>query len=203
MNALKLLRSFFALAFFVSPLFSRDVILEFKGAYFLPTHCDFRHIYHDGSGLYGAELTAQLCNNKYWYGFASIDYFRKKGHSLGLCSPTKVSLLPLAFGLKYFVPMLCECADFYLGLGFQPVHVSTTNCSKFVIEKQSRWGLGGIAKTGVYYYLPRNFLVDFFVDYSFVKVDCKNKCHPRTGPVILRKANVSGAAFGVGVGYRF
>lgn len=185
-------------------LCARDVILEFKAAYFLPTDSVFKRIYHKGGALYGPEFTVQLCDdNKHWYGFASVDYFQKKGRSLGLCDFTKVSLVPLSIGLKYFTPIVCDCADFYLGLGFQPVYVRTKNCSNSITIKQSRWGFGGIAKAGAYWYLPHNFVLDFFVDYSFVKIGCKRSSQCLAGNTTSRKADVSGAIFGVGLGYRF
>jgi outer membrane protein W len=195
---LSLATYFFISLMLIIPICARDVILEFKAAYFLPTDSVFKQIYHNGSALCGPEVTFQLCNNKNWYGFASIDYFQKKGHSIGLCDFTKVSLLPFGVGLKYFVPILCDRADFYIGLGFQPVYVRTENCVECVSVKQSRWGFGGIGKVGTYWYLPRNFVIDLFVDYSFVKVGCKNSCQ-----LTPRKADVSGAIFGIGLGYRF
>lgn len=183
----------------------RDVIFEFKGAYFLPTGSVFKHVYH-GSALYGPELTVHLCNEKNWYsnwyGFLSIDYFQKKGFSSGLCDPTKISLLPLGVGLKYFAPM-CSSVDFYTGLGFQPIYVRTRTTIDCVEEKLSRWAFGGIAKVGTYVYLPCNFVLDFFIDYSFMKMSCKNKCQASGGIVVPTKANVSGAIFGAGLGYRF
>lgn len=203
MKLVSITRAVITSLFLITPLCARDVILEFKAAYFLPTDSVFKHIYHNGSALWGPELTVQLCENKNWYGFASIDYFQKHGRSLGLCDATKVSLLPLGVGLKYFVPVWCDRADFYLGLGFQPVYVRTKNCAELVSTKQSRWGFGGIAKAGTYWYLPCNFVIDLFVDYSFVKVGCKNSCTSSAGTVTSRKANVSGAIFGGGIGYRF
>lgn len=198
-----LAKSFFMSLMLIAPICARDVTLEFKAAYFLPTDCVFKQIYNNGSALYGPEVTFQFCNNKNWYGFASVDYFQKKGNSIGLCDCTKVSLLPLGLGLKYFVPAFCDRANFYLGLGFQPTHVRTENCVNGISTEQSRWGFGGIAKAGTYWYLPHNFVVDLFVDYSFAKVGCKNNCKLSTEKMISRKADVSGAVFGIGLGYRF
>lgn len=187
---------------FCVPLMGRQTILEFKGAYFLPTHSPFKKIYK-GCALYGPELTVQICEDNDWYAFASVDYFRKKGHSLGLCNPTTVKLIPVAFGLKYFVPAYDDCIDLYAGLGFQAVNVRTKNCSPFVIQKESQWGIGGIAKIGAYYYLPCNFVLDIFVDYSFVRVG-SNDCDCPISPFVQSvKANVSGAIFGLGLGYTF
>lgn len=187
-----------AVLFFVSPVVARDKILEFKGAYFLPTGSVFKDIY-GGGALYGPEITFQLCENKNWYGFASIDYFRKKGHSKGLCEPTTVKLVPIAFGIKYMYPL--ENFDLYAGLGIQPINVRTKNCMQSTVTRLSQWGLGGIAKLGAYYYLPHRLVLDFFVDYSFAKVG-SNSCDCPGGMQSV-KTKVSGAIFGVGLGYNF
>jgi len=175
----------------------RDVLLEFKGAYFLPTNCEFRNIYDNGGALYGPEVTFELCNQI--YGFISIDFFQKNGRSLGDCSPTQITLVPIGMGLKYLVPFCL--GDFYVGLGFQPTVVQITNCSPFVIPEQSQWGFGGIAKVGTFFDLPCNLFIDIFIDYSFLNVCFNNGC--QTLPVVLNKAHLSGAIFGAGFGYRF
>jgi opacity protein-like surface antigen len=193
------LRSFLVIALCAHiSLAARDILLEFKAAYFLPTDSDMRHIYNNGGALYGPEVTFKLGDSANWYGFASIDYFQKNGRSLGLCDTTQVSLLPLGIGLKYMASY-CGWRHFYVGLGFQPVYLKTENCSPFVIQKTSKWGFGGIAKIGAYFDLPKNFVIDLFFDYSFVKVDCSS-CSDLVIPV---KADISGAIFGVGLGYRF
>lgn len=186
--------------FFVLPLVGRNIILEFKGAYFLSTDSMFKKIYGKGSALYGPELTVQLCENKNLCLFASVDYLQKEGHSLGLCNRTKIKMIPVALGLKYVEPVFNH-TDLYVGLGVEAVNVRTKNCSDFVIFEQSQWGIGGIAKAGAYYYLPCNFLLDFFIDYSFVKVG-SNDCGCVPG-LQLAKANLSGAIFGIGLGYNF
>ncbi len=179
---------------------AHDVLLEFKAAYFLPTNSCFKKIYPHGGALYGPEITFQFSEqHENWYGFASVDYFSKKGHSIGLGTPTEVKLIPLAFGLKYFVPF-CY-GDVYVGLGFEPVHVKTINCSPFVSPYTSQWAFGGIAKIGTYIDLPCNFILDLFIDYSFAKTHCNNTCQTLT--VGSQEANVNGALFGAGLGYRF
>lgn len=193
----------------VGQLAARDVLLEFKAAYFKPTGKRFKHIYKGGA-LYGPELTVQLSEcNENWYGFFSVDYYSKKGHSIGLGNPTKVSLLPIGIGVKYFISpcwLQNSCwfgdTDFYLGLGFQPVRVHTHDFSPYVIPKITKWALGGIVKGGVYINFSCNFFLDLFIDYSFAKAKSKETMAP-TGPVIPLKSSVSGAIFGAGLGYRF
>jgi hypothetical protein len=203
MKLLKISRFLVGLFFFVASLIAQDAILEFKGSYFLSTHSVFKDIYGKGGALYGPELTVQLCNDKNWYAFASFDYLQKKGYSLGFCDKTRVRLIPLTFGLKYFVPVAEENVDFYAGLGFVSENVRTKNCSEFVTAKTSQWGFGGIAKFGAYYRLPQNFVLDFFIDYNFVKVGSSD-CDCQGSPIVESvKANVGGAIFGTGIGYRF
>lgn len=178
------------------PILAKDILLEFKTAYFLPTDCRVKKIYGNGGALYGPEVTFKLCKERNWYGFASVDYLSKKGNSIGSCSKTIMEIVPLAIGLKYFVP-LCW-VDLYAGLGFQSLHLTTKNFSPFVQRCTSQWGYGGIAKLGAYYDLPCNWFLDFFIDYSFVKVG-RGKCC-KTVPI---KAKIDSALFGAGFGYRF
>lgn len=187
----------------VSGLMARDVLLEVRGAYFKPTGDRFKHIYN-GSGLYGGELAVQLSEcNEHWYGFLSVDYLRKKGHSIGLGNPTRVTLLPIGIGVKYVMPACwCDNTDWYVGLGFQPVRVHTHDLSPFVIPKITRWAMGGIVKGGAYINFSCNFFLDLFIGYSFARAKNHLAVAP-TGPVVPLSASVSGAIFGAGIGYRF
>lgn len=179
-------------------LVSRDILLEWKTAYFLPTDSYVKDIYGKGTVYYGPEATFLLSDKHNWYGFASVDFLSKKGRSLGLSNYTKMNIVALGFGLKYFVPF-CY-GDFYAGLGVQPLHLKTINCFSDTVNKTSKWGVGGSAKIGSYIDLPRNLFVDLFVDYSFVKVGCDSCC---TSTFIPLRANMSGCLFGIGLGYRF
>lgn len=174
---------------------SNDVLVEFKCAYFLPTNAEFRNIY-GGSAIFGPEVTFEFCNQI--YGFISIDFFQKNGYSLGDCSPTQITLVPIGMGFKYLVPFCF--GDFYVGLGFQPTVVQITNCSPFVIPEQSEWSFGGIAKVGTYFNLPYDLFLDIFIDYSFLNVCFNNGCG---GAIVPSKAHLSGTLFGAGLGYRF
>lgn len=180
---------------------ARDIIVEFKGAGFIPTNSDFRDIYGKGAALFGPEITIDICDTNRWYAFASVDYLKKDGHSVGLCNDTTIRMVPLAFGLKYFQPV--HCADLYAGLGFQPVRLKTTNCSPHVVHETSQWCLGGIAKLGAYVDVRCNFVLDVFANYSFVKAGCPTLCQLESETLAPLKANISGVILGVGLGYRF
>ena len=184
------------LCFCVTPLFSREAILEFKGAYLLSVDELFRECYK-GSALYGPELSVQLKNDKNWYAFAGVDYFQQKGRCLSRCDSTKLKLLPITVGIKYCIP-LCHRAHFYFGLGLQSAFIRTTSRRSCVVGKRKQWGFGGIGKMGAYIDLSHNFLLDLFFDYSFIRTD------NLYGPTVAScRSSLHAALFGAGLGYRF
>lgn len=194
-----------SLAFFLCLTIStligaRDILLEFKGAYFHPTNNRFRDIYKNGA-LYGPEITFELCDQSSWYGFASIDLFHRKGHSIGLDTLTSIRLVPIGLGLKYLSASCFESIQWYAGLGFQPIYVSIENDSPAVPD-HSKWVPGGIAKVGTYIDLPQCFFLDLFVDYSFAHISSV-RAQTCCGPVVSLKSNISGIIVGAGLGYRF
>lgn len=183
-------------------LIARDVFFEFKAAYFHATGSRFKDIYGSNAALYGPEITFQLCECSNWYGFASADFLHKKGHSIGLDTPTSIRLVPLGFGLKYFLPSCFECFDWYAGLGFQPIHVGINNDSENVIPCLRKWALGGIAKIGGFFYVFDCLFLDIFGAYSFAHVKpCQFQINEEA--VLSNNADISGAIFGIGLGYRF
>jgi len=205
-----------------------DLILEFKGAYFLPFNHTFRKIYHNGGAIWGPELTGRLY--KGLYGFVSTDVFLRKGKSIGLCVPTKVTMVDIGVGLKYLAPF--SYGDFYIGLGVLPTYLRTNNKSPYVVGTQTKWSCGGIGQIGAYFNLPKSFVIDLFAHFSFAnaKGSCNNACTTNTtcnnacddscntacnntGVLVASSVNLSavqpltahlsGAWFGAGIGYRW
>lgn len=188
----------------------KDVLLEFRAGSFIPTGSDFRDIYGSATVFVSPEFSWQVHERHNWYIFLSAGYAEKKGHSLGLCTPTKARIIPLGIGLKYFFQnmnnsYICKNHKFYVGAGFQPVLLKTTNCSEYVQQNTSNWGIGGVAKIGWMYTFKHNFYLDIFADYSFVNLGCGSNCSVTTGTHYTApiKADVSGAILGVGFGYSF
>ena len=171
---------------------AHDVLLEVKGAAFVPTSQVFKEIYNS-CGDFGIELTAgELC--KHLYVFSSIDFLIKNGETVALESPTKVSIFNLALGLKYFVPF--SYGDVYFGLGVQPSRLATHDATALPVD-ESQWTCGGIAKAGVIFDMPNSFFADIFVNYSFAKFNAT------VGSSVSGTTNVDGCLLGVGLGYRF
>lgn len=176
---------------------NRDIIFEFKGAYFLPTNAKFRDCYA-GNALFGPELTFQFCPEKNWYGFTSIDFLLQKGRFLHSCDTSRLFLMPLALGVKYFVP--CNHADFYMGLGFQADYLSKKNRNKCITFHQNIWGFGGVGKIGGYIHLPHNLELNLFFNYQFVWSHKDNFYGSKTSCL---RTNASSAVFGGSLGYKF
>lgn len=174
---------------------TRDVLVEVKGSAFIPTSNLFKHIYHT-SGMVGAELTVELYKNM--YGWFSVDYLSKSGHSLIGNSDTKVRYLPLGFGLKYFLPF-CY-GDWYVGGGAVAARIHTHDYSPFVAPTYTKWGVGGIAKVGVLFDIFCSSFIDIFVNYSAVNAHSSNT---NGGLVVPHKVKVHGVIVGAGLGYRW
>lgn len=177
----------------------KDIILEFKTAYFQPVNHTFKHIYK-GAAIFGPEVTFNIAQRI--YGFASYDFLTKNGRSIGLDTFTKVNFHVLAGGLK-FIGCVTDKVSLYAGLGFQPISLQTNNHSPYVIQMTHKWGFGGIAKFGTYIDLPHNLVLDIFADYSFVKVNRSSRTEFPVGYIQQTKANLSGFILGAGIGYRF
>ena len=79
-----------------------QVLQEVEAAYFHPMSSRFRDIY-GGGGIYTFELNVQT-----WcqlYSWANVSYFHKTGRSIGEKDKTTITLVPVAFGLKYIFSM--------------------------------------------------------------------------------------------------
>lgn len=166
---------------------------EIKAGYFFPTSSDFRDIYC-GTGMYSFELTTSGwgCLRP----FASVGYAYTSGKS-NLGTHTNVTLVPINAGLK---AMTCwGCTEPYIGLGVEGMYLKTKDKSSFVEQQRSNWGVGGVAKAGFWTCLPCDWFLDAFVDFHFAWIDFKNG----TPLTIGLNANVSGLAFGLGIGKSF
>lgn len=172
-----------------------NLSVEGRVGFFIPLGKRFRSIYSEVECLWGLEANYELCDCL--AGWFSVSYLGDRGRSLGLSNPTRVSLVPVAAGLKYFIP--CECAKFYLGGGFQYTRLHTMDDSPFVIHKVNHWDWGLMAKAGAIVPVSDSFYLDFFTDYSYLMMDFRKTKH---GAVYRHRPNLSSVNFGIGIGYK-
>lgn len=172
------------------------ILLEAKAGFFVPTSHLFRKIYGIGGGIYGLEFSIE--SRKNLYAWTSFNYFTKSGHSQGSHNKTSLSFIPIAFGFKYIFPF-CNW-DIYLAAGALATYLHINDHSSFVIRPLNKWGVGGIAKFGALWNITDWIFLDFFGDYSYMKIDFHNT---RGGTLVRHDANISGFSFGGGFGFRF
>ena len=188
----KLLKAFFALCVFMISSVTASSTVEIRGAAFVPVSSKFRDAYQDVGPNYQVEVASQIdcCwPVELWTNF---DWYSKtRKHE---CYKTRVQIPTVSSGLKYMFQTLCFCPDlkFYAGLGisFSRVYLKNESCCT-ENDKTSKFSVGGVFKSGVYYEFCENFFLDVFADYFYQ-------------PVCFHKhVDVGGLKVGAGIGIRF
>lgn len=179
--------------FSLTSVYSSDILVEGRAAYYYFTDSTTRDIYGN-TGLYSLETNFSSCGNI--YSWASAGYLYASGNTKLENTSTKLTYVPLALGLKY---MCCfNCFRPYIGGGLLVSYLHTTDDSPFVVKVRNKWGVGGIFKSGVLWDFTQCFFLDVFLDYSWMKIDFKD-----TDKTSGRTADLSGLSVGAGIGYRF
>lgn len=186
------IKSIIFLLFFLcfSQLHSSEWFTELRGGYFYPTSKKFREIYKSGGVEGEIEVAKKFKEN--WIGWGNVNYFQKKGRSIGFHDKTTIRMVPLSFGLKYQF-LFCNSVSPYLGVGVAYTILNIKNDSEFVKKHVTKNGFGFVIKSGIYIDLSKSFLLDLFVDYYFQEMHFYTKHH----------VDVGGLKIGFGLGYRF
>lgn len=167
---------------------TRGWIAELRAGAFAPTghliQKRFGHAWIEGE----AEFTYHF--KRHWGGWGNAGYTYKKGHS-PFHHTAHLSLVPVSAGLKY--TFCSHQIRPYLGIGPCYTFVHFKNYSPLTRDKiyKNRWGFA--AKSGIYFGLPRHWLLDLFVDYYYQKVSFLR----------AKEVDLSGFRAGIGLGYRF
>jgi hypothetical protein len=169
--------------------------LEAKAANFFPSNRNIRKIYPGFIGIYGFEFTHRAWHSLYWW--TGVSYLSNCGHSIGQRSPTKVTLVPFVFGLKYLHQF--KYFDMYAGVGELVNYYHNRDSSRFVIHSSRKWNVGATVKVGFLVEIKKSFFADIFTDYSYMRFDF----HGGQGKVIRQHVNFSGWSLGGAIGYRW
>jgi len=182
-------RLFLAIMFMnVCTLVANEITLEVRSAAFYHASSRFRGIYGKVSGCYQLEASTPItpCLEE-WVNF---DWFTKRGHSIGLHDPTRVSIINVSWGVKYPFPVT-ECISMYAGIGASFSKIWLHNKSEFFHERVSRLTFGALLKSGINYHISKCFFIDFFADYLYQ-------------PDVYRThVDIGGLKLGVGLGTKF
>jgi hypothetical protein len=190
---LRILATFFLLS--TNALHSWDMFAEGKAAYYYPIDKNFRHIY-EGNGIYGAELTAIL-NECVWL-WGSVDYFTDQGEKIPHQSRTRITLVPISFGIKFGFPIAGNC-KFYIGGGLSRIKVEINDHSPFLRKHSEYWDWGGVGKAGFLLPLCKDLYADIFTNFSFQQKRFKE----RNRGIYKHRSDMHGLIFGVGLGWHF
>lgn len=170
---------------------------EVRISYFVFSDTLLDDIYGTGAPNYQFGIAYPFCNCL--SGWASVGYIHKCGRSIGEGDRTRMTLVPVNFGLRYFLPSFCCAGKFYFEGGGSYYHCSFHNDNDFVLRHVYRNGVGGFIGAGTQWPLFRNLFVDLFIDYSVRRTHCLEH---KEG-TIPNNVSLGGWDFGGGVGYRF
>lgn len=170
--------------------------IETKFSYYHPHSGTLREIYSDRV-LYGLEGSLLIYKDLFIY--SGINFLPASGHSIPARNKIHLLLIPIEFGLEYFIPLIDPYLDLYFGAAITPFYVHVKDDSPFVVRKRTKWDIGGSFKSGLVIFPgTTNFFLDIFVDYYLLKTKFDD-----TDRTVGRKTNFSGLSIGGGLGYAF
>lgn len=173
----------------IHPLFAEfQSSVEIRSAAFFHSSERFREIYGNVGASYQLEASTKLydCLD----GWANFDWFSKHGKSDGFNDPTRVSIANISLGVK-FPYQICEKFTAYIGIGPSLSRIWLKNKSQCSHENISKWAIGGVLKTGVYYFISERVFIDVFVDYLYQPVHFETH------------VDIGGFKTGAGLGVKF
>lgn len=165
--------------------------LEIRTAAFFHSSERFRNIYGNVSGSYQLETSTKWNECNCFETFANFDWFSKHGRSKGFKDKTRVNIANISVGIK-FPYQLSQCFTAYVGIGPSFSRISIKNhghCCNH--QKVSKLAVGGLLKSGIYYFFNKCVFVDLFVDYLYQPVHFK------------RHVDIGGLKTGIGIGVKF
>jgi hypothetical protein len=185
------LKLFFILLFLtnINPLLAEfQSSVEIRSAAFFHSSERFREIYGNPGTSYQFEASTKLydCLD----GWTNFDWFSKHGKSDGFNDPTRVSIANISLGIK-FPYQFSEKFTAYIGIGPSLSRIWLKNKSQFSHETVSKLAIGGILKTGIYYFINRHVFIDVFADYLYQPVNFETH------------VDIGGFKVGAGMGIKF
>lgn len=191
---------------FCQPL---DLSVEGKVAYFRPCSKRVRDIYGSGWADYQLEISKGIfCDWKIW---AGVNGFSRKGESLGFHDHTRLQLIPVNVGLKYYFP----CPDnfkIYLGGAVSYSFLSIRDHTEYLHRRTEKSDWGGLVQAGITYNYFECAYVSIFADYFYQKFDFHSnhissgygsEYYYESGYIERRRLDMCGYKLGVGLGYTF
>lgn len=132
-------------------------------AYYPASH-SIRKTYSSVLVDYQIEASRTFFGN--WDMWADLDYITSSGNLAGFHDSTRIDVVPISAGVRYYIPVYSN-TWWYIGGGgsytFSHIH-HQSGCMK---KNLSKWGFGGVFKTGIKYFFTTSFYLTAFVDYFY------------------------------------
>jgi hypothetical protein len=195
------------LCFWFSSLGAAEYLVEVKVGYFRPTSDTLRDIFPDGWPNYQVELSYSpfsRCSKEWWrhfFAWGSVNILHIDGDSEVGVDDCAMSIIPVALGLKYMVPLPC-CTQAYASAGLKYFWLRVDNKVDDINLRDRASGLGGAFAIGALFHPLKNLFFDFFVDYSIKHFKASN-FSVKENSFIPSSVDISGLTCGVGVGLWF
>lgn len=197
----KLLCGIVALFCVVSSLsFAEDMDFQLRAAAFHPQTKRFREVYSRWGTDYEFEFNKRFCGPcGQISGWFNVNHYTKKGHSLGVSFPTRITIIPFSIGGKYFF-CLNSCWQAYVGAGLTYTCLKVHDHAPFAKHRFKKQEWGCVAKLGMQYNLDCllcGLFVDLFADYYYLPFHFHHRSEAH-----IHNVNVGGLHLGLGIGYR-
>lgn len=168
-------------------------------AYYHPESSRMRKVYANGFADYQLEIGKMIgCHWQVWTG---VSGFSKEGHSTYSHNSTRLQLIPIYLGVKYFYNV-SPCIDLYAGGAACYSMLRIKDHSHYVHEHTNKNAFGGLAQLGLNYYFTDCIFVNLFADYYFQHFHFK-KSDSYSYYVERNSLNMSGYKLGGGIGFVF
>lgn len=186
-----------------------DISVEARVAYYHPSSSKVRRIYGDGWADYQLEVSKGIfCDWRIW---AGVSGFSREGESIGFHDHTRLQLIPVSLGVKYYYPF---CDDFkaYVGGAACYSFLRIKDDSEFVRRHTHKNDWGGLVQAGLTYNFWECAYVSCFFDYFFQEFSFHDSHHRSSygsnydyGSRFIERSDLdmSGYKLGVGFGYTF
>lgn len=169
-------------------LFADDIRLEVRSAAFFHSSKLFRHIYGTVGADYQIQASTKFSNClETW---SNLDWFSKRGRSVGFKDPTRVRIFNWSLGINYLYDLNCW-HTLYVGVGPSLAKVWIKDKSCHEDDKDSKTVLGGVVKCGIYTCITDCAFLDLFVDYLYQPAHLHNH------------VDMGGVKTGIGIGVKF
>lgn len=164
---------------------TRDWTAELRAGAFFPLSPRVQNIY--GHGWIEGEAEYNYEFVRHWQVWGNAGYSFQDGHTHH--HRAHIQIIPVSTGLKYV--FFTDKIRPYLGLGLCYTFLHLRNFGYYG-QRVYKNRFGWVAKSGVYFDLPRHFLLDLFLDFY------DQNTHFRHGPI-----HIGGFRAGLGLGYSF